>query len=340
MNTHTTMKYIRILSVLAALTLVSACGSKPPAETDPSLSTGTETSSTAADEPVLPAPEEEPPFPVITEDVHVTIPGMKDEVKLAFLSDLHITVSNDEIEDSEKENVIFRHDSFVNGDVTSQEQCPSWMSILNDTGADYVLFGGDLVDFASNANLEVLKNGLENLSIPFMYIRADHDTEPFYLRDKDYEHCIELQKGLCEYSDVLVKEFPDFVIIGWNNSTIQLTKEGLEVIEKTLDTGKPAILLTHVPIEPSADSSLEEASRKTYMGKSLLWGFGHNEQAPNEYTSQLLEMIYADDTPFVEILAGHLHFSWDGNVSEKVHEHVFGPAFYGYTGMITVSGAQ
>lgn len=278
------------------------------------------------------------PFPVQIEEVRITIPGMTDEVKLAFLSDLHITVADDEIEDAEKENVALRRESFANENITSEDQCPGWMNILNDTAADHILFGGDLVDFASDANIDVLKKNLGQLSIPFTYIRADHDTEPFYLRDKDYERSIGLQKDLCEYEDVFVKDFSDFIIIGWNNSTIQLTREGLEKIKEALGCGKPAILLTHVPIEPLSDDSLETESRKTFGGRSLLWGFGQNEQAPNEYTSELLNMIYADDTPFVEILAGHLHFSWDGKVSEKVHEHVFGPAFYGYMGIITVTG--
>ena len=329
MNTLSSLKHFCILSVLLTACMLIPAGCTPARE-EGGASSG----------PASSAPEQSDTasFPVQTEEVRVTIPGMKDEVKLAFLSDLHITVADEEIEDAEKENVLARRKSFANGNIVSEEQCPEWMYILNSSGADLVLFGGDLVDFASKSNIGVLKKGLEKLSVPFIYIRADHDTEPFYLRDKDYAGCLALQKELCEYEDVFVIDYPDFCIIGWNNSTIQLTPEGLEKIKGALSSGKPAILLTHVPIEPLSDTSLEDASRKTFGGRSLLWGFGQNDQAPNEYTSELLNMIYAEDTPFVEILAGHLHFSWDGRVSDKVHEHVFRPAFYGYMGSINVSG--
>lgn len=330
------ISYITISLVMTGL-LLTGCGRADTAESPAPVS---EWTAPLPADPVSDGPEqvEGAGFPVHIEEVNMTVPGMKDKVKLAFLSDLHITVADDEIEDGEKENVNMRRESFSNEGIVSEDQCPEWMKILNETKADHVLLGGDLIDFASDANIKVLKKGLENLTIPFMYIRADHDTEPFYLKDKDYEKCISLQKDLCQYEDVFVKEFPDFLIIGWNNSTVQLTAEGLERINDALASKKPAILLTHVPIEPLSDKSLEKASRDTFAGRSLLWGFGQNDQAPNEYTSELLNMIYADDTPFVEILAGHLHFSWDGNVSDKVHEHVFGPAFYGYMGIINISG--
>ena len=49
-------------------------------------------------------------------------------------------------------------------------------------------------------------------------------------------------------------------------------------------------------------------------------------------------MIYDPEGPFVEVLAGHLHLTWDGNVTEQVHQHVFSNAFNGYYGIVTVQG--
>ena len=61
-------------------------------------------------------------------------------------------------------------------------------------------------------------------------------------------------------------------------------------------------------------------------------------EAATRILRQLLDLIYADDSPFVEILCGHLHFSWQGMVSPHVHQTVFSPAFSRYMGVIRVSG--
>ena len=52
---------------------------------------------------------------------------------------------------------------------------------------------------------------------------------------------------------------------------------------------------------------------------------------------RLLDLIRADDSPVAAVLAGHLHESWDGLITQKCTEHVFGPAFEGSMGLITVS---
>ena len=288
----------------------------------------------AAQELTAPAQEEIAYlFPVSVEEVEVDIPGMEGEVTIAFLSDLHIVVADEEVANADRETVEGRAASFSVAGIGSAKQWPYWTDILDDTGSDLILLGGDLVDFASGANLSVLSEGLKALSTDYVYIRADHDTEPFYL---DMEKAGPAPDGLPEPAQdgVFIVERGDYIIAGWDNSTSQLSDEGYRRIEAACDKGLPVILLTHVPIEPLEDTSLAEASRSAFGGRSLLWGFGDNYYYPEGVTRDLLRLIYAEDTPIVEILAGHLHFTWDGDVSERTHEHVFGPAFDGHMGII------
>ncbi len=284
-------------------------------------------------------------LPVNIEEVHITIPGMEGEVKLAYLSDLHIVTMSDEIIESYRENVKGRLSSMSYEGVSAADQLPGWIDTLNASGADYILFGGDMVDFPSRSNIEHLKSGFENLSIPYMYVRADHDISPFYMDGTPAHTCTEYQETISELSDVYIQEFPDFCLVGWNNSTSLLTVPGLEIIREAKDLGKPMILLTHVPIAPKNDDSLAIESEKIFNDRSLIWGFytGYyyypNDTPEGEATAELLNMLYSDDSPFVEVLCGHLHFSWDGYISEHVHQHVFSAAFNRYMGMITVSGS-
>ena len=275
--------------------------------------------------------------PVI-ESVHVTIPGMLGERKLAYLSDLHIISMIENLSDIDKEKLSIRQKWASNGDVISKDQWPEWVEYLNAGDFDYVLFGADMIDFASEDTIHAFKGGLKNLKKPYMYVRADHDYLPYQgsgLTDRDG---MELQKTVCEYADAFTKDFGDFILFGWNNSTSRMTEAGITKWREVLATGKPVIVLTHVPIEPLSDDSLATISKNLFRGEELLWGLNTNYYEPDDYTREFLCDIYGEGSPVKEILCGHLHYTWDGFVSPTVHQHVFSPAFQGYIGIIEISG--
>ncbi|MCR4618960.1 MAG: hypothetical protein K5669_12340 [Lachnospiraceae bacterium] len=270
---------------------------------------------------------------------------MADEVKLIYLSDLHLITINDEIRDEEIDNINGRIGWSSYEGVSAKEQWSGWVDTLNKSGADYLLFGADMVDFPSQSNIAALKSEMDKLTIPYMYIRADHDLTSTYLKPElTYDITAGYQESICPVEDVYVKEFDDFIVVGWNNSTSLLSVSGMERIDEAVQIGKPLILLTHVPIAPIDDDSLAELSRSIYQDRALIWGnyqgYGYfpNGTAEGDATAKLLDLLYADDSPFVEVLCGHLHASWDGYISPGVHEHVFDAAFNRHYGIITVSG--
>ena len=272
------------------------------------------------------------------DDLTVTIPGMTKEVKLFFLSDLHITTLNDQISEADRDTVKGRVEwSSLNG-VPSERLLDDWVGYINASSADYVLFGADLLDCCAKKNADILKAGLDKLKKPYMYIRADHDSKPYYLSGVSDEDCLGYQEGICDNSDVMTEDFGEFLVVGWNNSTENITEGGLRIFKEACATGKPIILLTHVPIEPVGDDSLTKVSKEVFDGRVLLWGLGESYYFADDNTVELLNMIYAEDSPVKEILCGHLHFSWDGPVTDTVHEHVFSQAFGGFGGIVTVKG--
>ena len=330
------------------------------------------------------------------EDVHVTIPGMKGSKTLVYLSDLHVIADTSQVAAADLENVELRmnHWSAYDG-MTAADAWTLWVDYLNAVTPEGVLLGADMVDFASKANVESFKKGLERLDVPWLYVRADHDLAPSYLdgvfeteswgyqreikgyQDTFVENAEEgagasrtcLVDG--DFADVMTMEFADFIVAGWNNSTAQMTEAGLAKMREVFAQGKPVILLTHVPIQPLVEAAvtatdatsqasvtaetatdatgqakatastitLTTASQEVWNGNALLWGRAGTGTfyVPNETTAAFLEMIYNDNTPVVEILCGHLHFSWDGQVTPKVHEHVFGPAMERCMGVVTIS---
>jgi hypothetical protein len=53
---------------------------------------------------------------------------------------------------------------------------------------------------------------------------------------------------------------------------------------------------------------------------------------------ELMELITAKDSPVRAVLAGHLHVSREGNLTDTCMQHVFGAAFEDHIGIVTISG--
>ncbi len=276
------------------------------------------------------------------ENVHITVEDIDRPYHFIWVSDLHITIPNDEVTESDIATVQARENEFVNENAIKSHDLwtDSLPKLLEEAHADGIFFGGDMIDFCSEATVSCLKNGLSSIQTPYIYIRADHDDYPFWLTDQDFGHCKDLQNSVCENEDIMYTEYEKFIILGFNNSTSQLPPQALEKLTELSEKNKPIILLTHVPIHSQVDSSLEEASRAAWTDRDLTWGNGATYYVPDDNTQKLLDLIYAPDSKVTEVLGGHLHFTWDGQITENVHEHVFGPAFQGYIGVITIDNGR
>ncbi len=268
--------------------------------------------------------------------VNVKIDGAA-KTKILYVADYHICIPDGEVAESDLETVKQRSGGlFMNS--KGEKSADRWEKFAKDLdayGADLIVFGGDMADFSSEANLDCLKKGLDLLETPYMYIRADHDSEPYYLNGTTKETCRERHNALCPNDAVMSVEFDGFTVVGINYSTSQMTKEGLDEFKRIAATGKPILLMTHVPLESRVDFSLSTKSLENWGNRELFWGAG-SYYKPNATTTEFLDIVFAADSPVKEVFAGHLHFDWDGMISETVHQHVFDAAYYDNIGEITV----
>ena len=49
-----------------------------------------------------------------------------------------------------------------------------------------------------------------------------------------------------------------------------------------------------------------------------------------------MDIVFGENSPVKEVFAGHLHFDWDGMISETVHQHIFDAAYMDNVGEIIV----
>lgn len=75
-----------------------------------------------------------------------------------------------------------------------------------------------------------------------MYIRADHDYGTHWLAEPDLEKNIMKQVSICEYDGTTILEYPEFIILGINNSTSQMTDEATDQAIAIAEKGSPLLL--------------------------------------------------------------------------------------------------
>ena len=267
------------------------------------------------------------------EEIEIDLEAVEKPFKILWLSDLHIAKTGSEVGKGYRKDVKAR-DEFSQHAADKWDKY--WPDFINESGADLVVFGGDMVDFCSRDNLICFRKGLDKLTVPYIYLRCDHDVMPTYISEESFQIAKEFMPELGDDSDLISYEFENFVVVAWNDSAYNMTENGLEKLRNICAEDKPILFMTHVPIASAVDTSLAEKSREIFDGRSLLWGYNDDYYWPEYETRQMLDILFADDSPVVEVFAGHLHFSWDGYLSDRVKEHVFAPALEGNYGIITV----
>ena len=271
--------------------------------------------------------------------VEIDLPNVEASYELLFINDMHILTVDATVVEEQIPVVQNRYENmFCSG--TGTHSPDTWLalsSVIDYMQADAVLFGGDMMDFVSPNNVELFRAGLDQIKTPYMYLRADHDLGTWYSGGLiSGEDALALHDGICNFDDMYVMEFADFYVLGWNNSTSQLTEKGWQTAMSIWDSGKPIILATHVPVNSTIDLSLaEESARTDPQGRIKLWGDGCLYQ-PYDYTSAFLQMLYEEQSPVKAVLSGHLHFKHTVPLTEQTMEYVFAPAFAGNIACIKI----
>ena len=205
---------------------------------------------------------------------------------------------------------------------------------------DAVIFGGDILDYCSHQNMDTLMEGFDHLKYPkeqVIYIRSDHDYGGWYGGGvfTDTDGFIAQSKLWDGDEGMGCVEFNEFIIVGVNKSYQNLSDERLRFLKEKLELGKPVIVATHVPFYSEEDESLEERSMEV-RNRIYYWNRENSSYYPDSNTQEFIDCMYDEDSNVIQIVAAHLHASWDGIVANDVKEHIFAPSFEGRIGIIHV----
>ena len=279
---------------------------------------------------------------LIIEEVNISIPGAQ-SADIVWVSDLHI-VMDESGTTSAGLDVAKRYEEFVQAS-TGTHSKDTWQTIINyinEHDFDAAIFGGDMMDYCSEKNLDAIREGMNSINIDKMYIRADHDYN-YYVGDgfdsSDAKKGHERIDGNQQKNKIL--HFDGFDIVGVDFSQTQMSSDTFSWITDKYNGAKKVITVTHVPYASKTDNSLESLSKSFRQGRVYYWADNSANYYPNGATREYLNnLIYSDETKSAYVLAGHLHTTWEGNITTKLRQHIFGPAYEGHVGVIHVNRRQ
>ena len=284
---------------------------------------------------VLPA-ETSTSFSVNEKSLYVS--GLTKDYTFLYLSDTHMIKLDGNESDQITENALPRMQLFVdNKGVTSADRFPKWIDFANEREVDMMLLGGDMIDFPSDANLNILKENLFKLKMPYVYTLGNHDwTYPWdYMTANGRETYRPLFDTFTNNSPAAsITEYEELVILSVDNSSNQIDPEALTVVDEALSLKKPVIVIAHVPF--STDSLLEKA--KTVWNSPVSIGMADKGGIfPDANTLAFQEKILADDSPVFCVLSGHVHFVDESTLNDSVTQIVGGAGYNGEGVLLHIS---
>lgn len=274
----------------------------------------------------------------------VKIPGMTRTDTLIHLTDSHFTLAYDgEFDGLEKSDVlaqaaIDRTNQFTaqSDGLNTKDRFPYFLEYARQIGAKHILATGDMVDFASKANVDMLFGDyLANSGIGYTYCFGNHDWSfgdpSYYQTSQSYNNFG--KKLFPDYmgGDVTfeARDMGEYVIVSLKNDDGSFMARHLKKLKEVSQLGKPIILMMHIPIHSPTlvdDTTAAWGSDITLNPGSLMSSY------------QLYEYMLTEESNVVAIFAGHLHFNHEDIVGDKIPQYITDASYNGGCRIITVTG--
>lgn len=277
------------------------------------------------------------------EEVSIKIDNIKNEYKIAWISDLHMMQPNEPNINNEwytKHSMTFeqRNNTFNN----SYNILPRIIECLNGNDFDAIVFGGDIMDNYSEANLNYLKeqiNKITNKNI--MFLVADHD----YLTEMTTNSGVnKAASSLGVSGDIkqinIGKDGDSINLVGQNYSNERISDNNINTIGNYLNNASNSLFFTHVPVESKTQSSQMQAwSRNVHNNQVYYWSNVATSNGYNNPPENYLNTLY-NSSSLRGVFAGHVHSSGEFELNSGIKQHIFKASFNNSIGIITITPSQ
>lgn len=267
----------------------------------------------------------------------ITIEGLQENYRFLYMSDIHAVIPTmDELPawnvTTESRLEMFKNQ---NGLVSSQ-QFEKWIDVANTLKVNGVLLGGDIIDYGSDENAQWLGTQLSKLEMPYVYALGNHDSFDIIndMQNPDNETIKALfvdGDDQCSYVD-----YGEFVVCAINDGLLRVPEIALEEFKEVYSLGKPIVLIAHAPLYTEQNETLK-LDTEEIRGEDRLIGPGLDYEL-DEPTQEFYNMVMAEDSPVVAVLSGHIHFSHEDMLGDRIQQYVIGSGETGEAYYVEIKG--
>ena len=274
----------------------------------------------------------------------VVLPGIDRTYRLMHVTDVHVsTAYPEESEDFRKEAELRGGAYFPpSGGYSAAERFPLFFKEAEKLGVDGVLLTGDIIDFASRSNIDILTQTLKNTPVKAVYCLGNHDWSSMYSYHSEtffgairanFNDIVNRGPGaggagtgepagtgpVCDSNctggagnEILppsphyrLEDMGPFNIFAVDDSRDRIAPEAVNAAETVFSMRKPVLVACHVPFY---SKTLEAPTFDYWKNIFLIGGKGIKPDAP---TARFMELMFAENSPVFAVAAGHIHFNHD-----------------------------
>ncbi len=246
------------------------------------------------------------PYFQVTERI-IPIAGLKEEVQIFHMSDLHLIVTDENSTEEWKAFAQKQRDAWqgvrlsfakLYGDaydephlIQPEEALAKYIALVNEKKPNGLLMTGDMLNDFSTETIDFLGKALQDVEIPRMWVRGNHEV------GNDEAYLPYTGEG-----SVQILRFGNLSLLGIDNSRKKISRELSETVKSAAlqesAQGNVPVLAMHIPVKTPYNTA-ETAIFNPYF---LLGGDDVDAES-----AEFLAYLQEESCPIAAILCGHVH---------------------------------
>lgn len=264
----------------------------------------------------------------------ILIKGLEQPYKIYHITDLHLTGMGESDPQSRHDEAALRARCIFEADgKPAAQRLSEYYADARAWGADLFLMTGDIADTPSDPNVRELYAAVAAGGVKTFFVIGNHDwsySDDYHTeqaRALHYEKYAPLSDGNVSAHYL---EYPDLIIAGIDDGPECIQSEQLDFLRALADKGKPILLCMHIPV--TCPTLVEDTVRDWRRDINI----GPGAILKNAATAELCAYIRNPASRIAAVVAGHLHFSHEDELSPGLVQYITGGAYLGISRKITL----